>query len=69
MVDYYKNEIIIVGYDLLNEFKIKNIVDLVNFYKKLVLEIRIVDLNYLLIMEGNNLVYDFIGFLEIIINN
>ena len=69
LADHYKNETIIAGYDLLNEPKTKNTADLVNFYKKLALEIRTVDPNHLLIMEGNNLAHDFNGFPETITNN
>ncbi len=62
LADHYKNESIIAGYDLLNEPKTKSTQDLLNLCKELTTEIRKIDSNHLLIMEGNNLAHDFKGF-------
>lgn len=62
LAERYKNETALAGYDLLNEPKTKNTADLVSFYEKLATEIRTIDPNHVLIMEGNNLAHDFKSF-------
>ena len=65
----YKNKSIIAGYDLLNEPDIKNNKILIDFYKILIENIRTVDKNHLLLIEGNDYARDFSFFEKILDEN
>lgn len=58
LADRYKNETAVAGYDLLNESVIADAVKLNAFYKKLIREIRSVDRNHVLFVEGNRWAMD-----------
>ncbi len=58
IADRYKNENVILGFDLLGEPIIHDAI-LVNFYKRLTAAIREVDRNHILIYEGSNMGRDF----------
>jgi len=55
----YKNRGIIASYDLLNEPNIWWWPDLVNLYSSIIAEIRTVDSNHMIMLEGNNYAQDF----------
>ncbi|MCD6068764.1 MAG: cellulase family glycosylhydrolase [Bacteroidetes bacterium] len=65
----YKNETCIAGYDLLNEPMPVPRSALLQVYKQLVAEIRTVDTNHLLIIEGANFAKDFSMFREVLDKN
>jgi endoglucanase len=58
----YTDEPIIAGYDLLNEPSVSNNKTLIDYYQRLVRQIRMVDKNHILFIEGNKLAKDFKGF-------
>lgn len=62
IAERYNNDTTIAGYDILNEPDVNNTATLIDFYKTLVKNIRSVDTNHLLIIEGNNLAHSFKGF-------
>ena len=55
----YKNRGIIASYDLLNEPNIWWWPDLVSLYSSIIAEIRTVDSNHMIMLEGNNYAQDF----------
>lgn len=59
IADHYKNDTVVAGYDLLNEPNVKNNDTLIAFYKRLIQQVRSVDTNHLLIIEGNKFSRDF----------
>ena len=58
----YADEPIIAGYDLINEPSVSSNQTLIDFYRKLIKQIRIVDKNHVLFIEGNKLAKDFKNF-------
>lgn len=58
LADRYKNSETIAGYDLLNESVIADTKKLNKFYAELIREIRTVDKNHILFVEGNNWAMD-----------
>jgi aryl-phospho-beta-D-glucosidase BglC (GH1 family) len=59
IADRYSNRGIIAAYDLLNEPNIWWWPDLVNLYNNIITEIRTVDSNHMIMLEGNNYAQDF----------
>ena len=55
----YKNRGIIAAYDLLNEPNVTKADDLTNLYKVLIDSIRSIDINHMIMLEGNNFAQDF----------
>ena len=53
LADRYKNKTAVAGYDLLNESVIDDAIKLNRFYKDLIRQIRHVDKNHILFVEGN----------------
>lgn len=66
---HFQNDTTVAAYDLLNEPNIKESDSLVSFYKRLIREIRSVDTNHLLIIEGNEFARDFSFFPKHLDNN
>lgn len=64
LAERYANEPWIGGYDLINEpnWTLTNNTDLVNLYKAITTAIREVDLNHIIILEGNWFANDYTGF-------
>jgi len=58
LADRYKNETAVAGYDLLNESVIVDAGKLNRFYAELIREIRKVDKNHILFVEGNHWAMD-----------
>lgn len=58
LADRYKNNTTVAGYDLLNESVIADADKLNKFYAELIREIRTVDRNHILFVEGNNWAMD-----------